>query len=63
MKRYTGENSGQEKEFLVRRLCAFLPVNVTGYYKWKRNRCKPKAWQKLLAEIYKILDEHEDNDN
>lgn len=46
---------GQEKMFSVLRLCAFLPVSETGYYKWKRSRCKPEAWRKLLTEIHKIL--------
>lgn len=54
---------GEEKRFSIRRLCAVLPVSEGGYYKWKRNRDKPKAWQKLLEEIHKILDDHSDNDN
>ena len=54
---------GQEKRFSVRRLCSSLPVSETGYYKWKRNRGRLRAWQRLLAEIHRVLDEHEDNDN
>ena len=44
-------------------LCAVLPVSESGFYKWKRNRGKLKAWQKLLAEMHKILDEDEENKN
>ena len=40
-----------------------FPVSETGYYKWKRNRSRPRAWQRLLAEIHRVLDVHEDNDN
>jgi transposase InsO family protein len=54
---------GGEKRFSVRQLCTELPVSESGFYKWKRNRNKPKAWQTLLAEIHKILDEHKDNAN
>ena len=44
-------------------MCSSLSVSESGYYKWKRNRNTPKAWQILLAEIHKILAEHPDNDN
>jgi putative transposase len=44
-------------------MCVSLSVSEGGYYKWKRNRSRPKAWQILLAEIHKILAEHPDNDN
>ena len=53
----------QEKKFSARQVCAALPVSESGFYKWKRNRSKPKAWQKLLAEMHKILDEDEENSN
>ena len=52
-----------EKKFSVRRMCAALPVSERGFYKWKRSKDKPKAWQKLLAEIHKILDEDDENKN
>ena len=52
-----------EKKFSVRRMSAVLPVSERGFYKWKRNRGKPKAKQKLLAEIHKILDEDDENRN
>ena len=52
-----------EKTFSIRRMCAVLPVSESGFYKWKRNKDNPKAWQKLLAEIHKILDENEENTN
>jgi transposase InsO family protein len=44
-------------------MCSSLSVSESGYYKWKRNRSRPKPWQILLAEIHKILAEHPDNDN
>ena len=44
-------------------MCAALPVSESGFYKWKKNRSKPKAWQNLLAEMHKILDEDEENSN
>ena len=44
-------------------MCASLPVSESGFYKWKRNKGKPKAWQRLLDEIHKILDEDEENKN
>ena len=47
----------------MRRMCAALPVSERGFYKWKLNRAKPKAWQRLLAEIHTILDEDEENRN
>ena len=53
----------QESVYSVRQLCSSLSVSESGYYKWKRNRSRPKAWQLLLAEIHKILAEHPDNDN
>ena len=52
-----------EKAFSIRRMCAALPVSESGFYKWKRNKDNPKAWQKLLAEIHKILDEDRENTN
>lgn len=53
----------QEKKFSARQVCAALPVSESGFYKWKKNRSKPKAWQKLLAEMHKILDEDGENSN
>ena len=52
-----------EKKFSARMMCAVLPVSESGFYKWKRNRKKVKAWQKLLAQMYKILEEDEENKN
>ena len=40
---------------------AVLPVSESGLYKWKRNRGKEQAWQKLLAQMHQILDEDEEN--
>ena len=44
-------------------MCKVLNVSETGYYKWKRTRNKPRAWQLLLVKIHGILDEHPDNKN
>jgi putative transposase len=44
-------------------MCSSLSVSESGYYKWKRNRSRPKAWQFLLAEIHTVLAEHPDNEN
>ena len=44
-------------------MCKALDVSETGYYKYKRNCNKPKAWQLLLVKIFEILDEHPDNSN
>ncbi|MGI5100612.1 hypothetical protein HGH48_11580, partial [Treponema vincentii] len=52
-----------EKQFSARMLCAVLPVSESGFYKWKRNRKKVKAWQKLLAQMHEILEEDEENKN
>jgi putative transposase len=53
----------QEKKFSALQMCAALPVSESGFYKWKKNRSKSKAWQKHLAEMHKILDEDEENSN
>ena len=47
----------------VVKVCKALNVSETGYYKWKRTRNKPRAWQLLLVKIHGILDEHPDNKN
>ena len=57
------QNCAEEKKFSARMLCAVLPVSESGFYKWKRNRKKVKAWQKLLAQMHEILDEDEENKN
>ena len=44
-------------------MCKSLDVSETGYYKWKRTRNRPKAWQNLLVKIHEIIDEYPDNDN
>lgn len=57
------QNCADEKKFSVRMMCAALPVSERGFYKWKVNKGKPKAWQKLLAQMHKILEEDEENKN
>lgn len=52
-----------EKKFSARKMCKVLPVSERGFYKWKQNKNKPKSWQKLLSEIYKILSEDDENKN
>ena len=44
-------------------MCEALDVSETGFYKWKRTRNRPKAWQILLVKIHEIIDEYPDNDN
>lgn len=44
-------------------MCKALDVSETGFYKWKRTRNRPKAWQLLLVKIHEIIDEYPDNDN
>jgi len=57
------QNCADEKKFSVRMMCAALPVSERGFYKWKVNKGKPKAWQKLLAQMHEILEEDEENKN
>ena len=57
------QNCAEEKEFSVRTMCAALPVSESGFYKWKVNKGKAKAWQKLLAQMHEILEEDEENKN
>ncbi|QEN04724.1 IS3 family transposase [Thiospirochaeta perfilievii] len=53
----------KELNLPVIRMCNALDVSETGYYKWKRTRNRPKAWQLLLVKIHEIIDEYPDNDN
>ena len=57
------QNCADEKKFSVRVMCVALPVSESSFYKWKVNKGKPKAWQKLLAQMHKILEEDEENKN
>lgn len=57
------QHCAEKEKFSVRGMCSALPVSESGFYKWKRNRTRPKAWQRLLSEIHKILDEDEENKN
>lgn len=56
-------NDQVENNTPVVKMCSALKVSETGYYKWKRTRNKPRAWQLLLVKIHGILDEHPDNKN
>lgn len=56
-------NNQEEYNTPVVKMCRALDVSETGYYKWKRTRNKPRAWQLLLVKIHEILDEHPDNKN
>ncbi len=56
-------NDREENKAPVVKMCKTLDVSETGYYKWKRTRNKPRAWQLLLVKIHEILDEHPDNEN
>lgn len=44
-------------------MCRSLSVSESGFYKWLRNRNRPKPWQKLLELMHKILEQAEDNVN
>ena len=44
-------------------MCRVLKISESGYYRWLRNRGKPKARELLSVAIKGILDEHPDNDN
>ena len=44
-------------------MCRVLKISESGYYRWLRNRSKPKARELLSVEIQEILDRHPDNDN
>lgn len=50
-------------KYHVKTMCRVLKVSESGYYRWLRNRAKPKARELLSVEIRKILSEHPDNDN
>ena len=56
-------NNQEEINLPAVKMCKVLNVSETGYYKWKRTRNKPRAWQLLLVKIHGILDEHPDNKN
>lgn len=59
---YICNQAAEEKKPVVR-MCKTLEVSETGYYKWRRTRDKPRAWQLLLVKIHEILDEDPDNKN
>lgn len=44
-------------------MCRILKVSESGYYRWLKNRAKPKARELLSVEIQAILNEYPDNDN
>ena len=60
---YICDHQEESKTTPVVKMCKALNVSETGYYKWKRSRNKPRAWQRLLVEIHEILDEHPENMN
>ena len=36
-------------------MCKVLKVSESGYYRWLKNKDKPKSWQLLAVEINEIL--------
>ena len=54
------ENNGR---YEVKVMCRVLKISESGYYRWLRNRNKPKARELLSVKIQEILDRHPDNDN
>ena len=47
----------------VKTMCRVLKISESGYYRWLKNKSKPKARELLSVEIRAILDKHPDNDN
>ena len=50
-------------KYEVKAMCRVLKISESGYYRWQKNRSKPKARELLSVAIQAILDEHPDNDN
>ena len=44
-------------------MCRVLKISESGYYRWLKNRSKPKARELLSVEIQAVLEKHPDNDN
>ena len=54
------ENVGK---YEVKTMCRVLEISESGYYRWLKNRKKPKARELLSVAIQAVLDEYPDNDN
>ena len=50
-------------KYEVKAMCRVLKISESGYYRWLKNKSKPKARELLSVEIRAILDKHPDNDN
>lgn len=57
---FVQENVGK---YEVKTMCHVLEISESGYYRWLKNRGKPKARELLSVAIQAVLDEHPDNDN
>jgi len=44
-------------------MCQVFEISESGYYRWLKNKSKPKARDLLSVKIQAILDKHTDNDN
>ena len=44
-------------------MCQVFEISESGYYRWLKNKSKPKARELLSVKIQAILDKHTDNDN
>ena len=44
-------------------MCLVFEISESGYYRWLKNKSKPKARELLSVKIQAILDKHTDNDN
>lgn len=53
----------KSKKYSAKKYCSVLSVSESGYYKWRRNRSRPRAREILIKMIFEILYEHKDNDN
>jgi len=58
--RYTAE---RRKKWSVALLCRVLDISESGYYKHVRNQDRPCKHAELLAQIYDLLREDEENAN
>ena len=50
-------------KYEVKAMCRVLGISESGYYRWLKNKEKPKARELLSVAIQAVLDEHPDNDN
>jgi putative transposase len=52
-----------KEKYTVKKMCRFLKISESGYYRWLSNRHKKTARELLLVRIKEIIAEHPDNVN